>query len=63
MRKVKNILLNTAIKNRTRQNHKCKVGDYVYINKGTLSKKLMAPHEGPYRINETDQATNDMVQV
>ena len=35
-----------------------KMGDYAYINKGKLSRKLMAPHEGPYRINETNQTTN-----
>ena len=63
MRKAKDTLLNTAMENRTRSNHKYKVGDYVYINKGTLSRKLTAPHDGSYRINDINQATNSTVQV
>ena len=63
MRKARDTLLNTGAENRTRSNHKYKVGDYVYINKGKLSRKLTAPHDGPYRINETNQAINNMVQV
>ena len=63
MRKARDTLLNTVAGNRTRSNHKYKVGDYAYINKGTLSRKLTAPHEVPYRINETNQATKTMVQV
>ena len=43
MRKAKDTLLSTAKENRTRSHHKYKVGDYVYINKGTLSRKLTAP--------------------
>ena len=63
MRKANNTLLNVAMENRTRSNHKYKVGDYAYINKGALSRNLAASHEGPYRINETNQATNSRVQV
>ena len=59
MRKAKDTLLNTASENRTKVKPQvCKVGDYVYINKGTLSRKLTAPHDGPYRINETNQTAN-----
>ena len=63
MSKAKDILLHIAKANRTRSNHKYKVGNYAYNNKGTLSRKLMAPHDCTYRINEMNQATNDTVQV
>ena len=63
MRKTKDTLLNAASENKTRSNHKYKVGDYTYINKGKLSRKLKAPNEGPYKINKTNQATKDTVQV
>ena len=63
MRKAKKILINAASEKRTRSNHKYKVGDCTYINKAILSRKLTAPHDSPYRINETNQATNGTVQV
>ena len=45
LRKAKNTLQNTASENRTRSNHIYKVGDYAYINKGKLPRKLTAHTE------------------
>ena len=63
MRKARDTLLNTAAENRTRSNHKYKVGDYTFISLGKLSRKLKAPNEGPYRINSSMQATNGTVKL
>ena len=63
MRKASDTLLNTASENRTRSNHKYKVGDYAFISIEKLSMKFKAPHEGLYRINNSMQATNSTVKV
>lgn len=44
MRKAKDTLLNTASENRTRPNHKYQMGDYTFINKGKLPRRLKAPN-------------------